>query len=205
MEDRCLPASRGISNPRYSGTPQKPRSVTPTGLSPSMVRHSRRLRLPNLGFLRGPCNPTSPGCYHPGFSLPSAAFGRPYSRHPCWFLFLRVLRCFNSPRSRSLRSAPNGAGSPIRGSWDLRMHAPPPGLSQLATPFVGAQAEPSTRWGNGYTGVPGYHQVQGLMGPSSSLGLSVHDPPGSWTEKNNVDPVGFEPTASALQGRRSPS
>jgi len=36
-------------------------------------------------------------------------------------------------------------GGPIRGSPDLRLHAPPRGLSQLATPFLGAQAEPSTR------------------------------------------------------------
>ena len=35
------------------------------------------------------------------FSLPYAVFGRPYSRHRDCFLFLRVLRCFNSPRSRS--------------------------------------------------------------------------------------------------------
>ena len=36
-------------------------------------------------------------------------------------------------------------GGPIRGSPDLRLHAPPRGLSQLAAPFFGAQAEPSTR------------------------------------------------------------
>ncbi len=35
-------------------------------------------------------------------------------------------------------SAPNGAGSPIRGSRVLRLPAPHPGLSQLATPFFGA-------------------------------------------------------------------
>ncbi len=49
---------------------------------------------------RGSCNPTSLCSRLHRFGLPSAAFGRPYSRHPCWFLFLRVLRCFNSPRSR---------------------------------------------------------------------------------------------------------
>ncbi len=50
-------------------------------------------------------NPTSPRTFARGFGLPSAAFDRLYSRHRCCFLFLRVLRCFISPRSRSLRSA----------------------------------------------------------------------------------------------------
>ena len=36
-------------------------------------------------------------------------------------------------------------GGPIRGSPDLRLHAPTRGLSRLAAPFFGAQAEPSTR------------------------------------------------------------
>ena len=41
-------------------------------------------------------NTTSPICFHIGFSLPCAAFARCYSRHLFWFLFLQVLRCFNS-------------------------------------------------------------------------------------------------------------
>jgi hypothetical protein len=40
---------------------------------------------------------------------------------------------------------PKPVGSPIRGSSDLGLHAPPRGLSQLATPFIGTQAKPSTR------------------------------------------------------------
>ncbi len=40
---------------------------------------------------------------------------------------------------------PKPSGSPIRASPDLRLHAPPRGLSQLATPFFGTQAKPSTR------------------------------------------------------------
>jgi hypothetical protein len=35
------------------------------------------------------------------FSSPYVAFARRYSRHLNWFLFLRLLRCFNSPRSPS--------------------------------------------------------------------------------------------------------
>ena len=48
---RCLPYSRGISNPRYSGTP-KLRFVILTGLSPSMVCLSRQLQHPFLSFNR---------------------------------------------------------------------------------------------------------------------------------------------------------
>ena len=37
------------------------------------------------------------------------------------------------------------AGGPIRGSPDLSLRAAPRGFWQLATPFLGARAEPSTR------------------------------------------------------------
>ena len=81
------------------------------------------------------------------FGLPYAVFGRPYSRHRCCFLFLRVLRCFNSPRSQSQwdRYGFTVAGSPIRESPDQRLLAPTRGISQLGTPFFGARAKPSTR------------------------------------------------------------
>ena len=36
------------------------------------------------------------------FGLASSAFARHYSRNLVWFLFLRVLRCFSSPRSLHL-------------------------------------------------------------------------------------------------------
>ena len=36
------------------------------------------------------------------FGLASSAFARHYSRNLVWFLFLRVLRCFSSPRSLRL-------------------------------------------------------------------------------------------------------
>ena len=96
---------RDIQRAVLRDTP-RPTLVTPTGLSPSMAPHSRGLRLPSVGLCWGPCNPTSPSSFLEGFSLPCAGFGRPYSRHPCWFLFLRVLGCFFSPRSRSLPGAP---------------------------------------------------------------------------------------------------
>ncbi len=40
---------------------------------------------------------------------------------------------------------PKPLGSPIQVSSDLRLHASTRGLSQLATPFIGTQAKPSTR------------------------------------------------------------
>lgn len=72
---------------------------TVTGLSPSLVRRSRRLRV----HRRGSNGVHTPHlfCSHKRFGLPCAAFFRQYSRHRNCFLFLRVLRCFSSPRSRS--------------------------------------------------------------------------------------------------------
>ena len=40
----------------------------------------------------------------------------------------------------------SAAGSPIRGSPDRRLHAATRSISQLATPFVSAQAKPFFRW-----------------------------------------------------------
>ena len=45
-------------------------------------------------------NTTSPLPFGKGFGLPCAVFTRRYLRHRFCFLFLRVLRCFNPPRSR---------------------------------------------------------------------------------------------------------
>lgn len=53
------------------------------------------------------------------------------------FLFLPLLRCFNSGRSRSvLINTQNVLGRPIRKSWVHRLHAPTPGLSQLGTSLI---------------------------------------------------------------------
>ena len=50
------------------------------------------------------CNTTSLTYYYARFSLPCAVFGRSYSPHPNWFLFLQVLRRFNSLCSLTFRS-----------------------------------------------------------------------------------------------------
>ena len=77
--------------------------------------------------------------------LASSAFARHYSRNLGWFLFLRLLRCFSSAGSLrwvmysligSLRKV-----SPFGNPRILRLFAPPRGLSQLVTSFVGSQCQ----------------------------------------------------------------
>ena len=50
------------------------------------------------------------------FGLPFSVFTRCYSQNPNWFLFLRVLRRFNSPRCFSSRSTMVKSHSEILGS-----------------------------------------------------------------------------------------
>ena len=47
--------------------------------------------------IRVTCAVRTPVCTHSG--LGSAGFARRYSRYRCFFLFLRLLRCFSSPGS----------------------------------------------------------------------------------------------------------
>ena len=57
------------------------------------------------------------------------------------FLFLHLLRCFNSVGSQSSRINTKVLGSPIRQSWVQRMYAPRPSLSQLTTTFIGNSSQ----------------------------------------------------------------
>lgn len=98
---RCLPASRRISNRRYSGSPETLRAYAYGAITLSGAAFQRTSASPARVSYGGPTTPHPPNLVGPGFSLPSAVFGRPYSRHRFCFLFLRVLRCFNSPRSPS--------------------------------------------------------------------------------------------------------
>ena len=67
----------------------------------------------------------------------------------CFFLFLRVLRCFSSPRLPPLSYLFHLTvtalswlpGSPIRTSAALRLFAPTRGFSQLVTSFFGSQCQ----------------------------------------------------------------
>ena len=64
-----------------------------TGLSPSAAGFPKTFLL-NLSVT---CAVRTPRCLHRGLASP--AFARRYSRDRCFFLFLRLLRCFSSPGS----------------------------------------------------------------------------------------------------------
>ena len=69
-----------------------------------MARLSSRFRYLDTIALMAVLLPRPRHCYRTG--LGSCAFARRYLRNRCYFLFLRVLRCFSSPRSLTdLRSA----------------------------------------------------------------------------------------------------
>ena len=64
-----------------------------TGLSPSLAGLPRSILLASsVAFAV-----QTPECTHPG--LGSSAFARRYFENRCFFLFLRLLRCFSSPGS----------------------------------------------------------------------------------------------------------
>ena len=78
------------------------------------------------------------------FGLASFPFARRYLGNRFYFLFLRVLRCFSSPRALRMTmdsSYGDGTllppGSPIRSSTDQSLLAAPRSFSQLATTFFG--------------------------------------------------------------------
>ena len=90
----------------------------------------------------------TPACTHAG--LGSFPFARRYSGNRCFFLFLRLLRCFSSPGSPPHTIMPlpalfmcgcmrvPHAGFPIQTPMDQRVFAPPHGFSQLVASFFGS-------------------------------------------------------------------
>ena len=84
-----------------------------TGLSPSLAGLSRTVLLSSCitSAVR------TPECTHSG--LGSSGFARRYSRNRCFFLFLRLLRCFSSPGSPPY---PMDSGMD---TWSLSMWVPP--------------------------------------------------------------------------------
>ncbi len=90
-----LADSDGIPRvPPYSGALLCQLSVLHTGLSPSLVLLSNRVLLQIVIHVVE--SPTTPVCMHTG--LGSSRFARRYSGNRFFFLFLRVMRCFSSPR-----------------------------------------------------------------------------------------------------------
>src|SRR5690606_13817392 len=73
--------------------------------------------------------------------LGCSASARRYSRNHCCFLFLRVLRCFSSPRSPPLRDFPiYGKGCPSRTPADHFVCSDPRAFSQHAASFVASES-----------------------------------------------------------------
>ena len=107
--------SQQISRARcYSGTPHKAGvGFSRTGLSPSTAGHPKTISANHDTFLL-PSREVAleewvpqPRTHNPypvshAYGLASSAFARHYSRNHNCFLFLRVLRCFTSPRSPPL-------------------------------------------------------------------------------------------------------
>ena len=77
------------------GTSDSARSlkVSNTGLSPSLAGFPKTILLDSsINYAV-----RTPACTHAG--LGSSGFARRYSQNRCFFLFLRLLRCFSSPGS----------------------------------------------------------------------------------------------------------
>ena len=109
------------------------------GLSPAMAALSSTFhspRLPDIAVLQ-----PQGGRNH--FGLGSSPFARHYWGNHFYFLFLRVLRCFSSPRSPPKFigwQAFSLPGCPIRKSPDQRSFAPTRSLSQLITSFIACES-----------------------------------------------------------------
>ena len=115
-------------------------SISPTGLLPCFVHLSRYVRLLILcvTWVRYPARIATCG-------LGSSDFARHYFRNRCYFLFLRVLRCFSSPGSPRIpmcsvyvNATLLALSSLIRISADQGSFAAPRSFSQLVTSFFGA-------------------------------------------------------------------
>ena len=115
-------------------------SASRTGLSPSAAGRSRPFRslplrmTPLLLPRHMPCDTAGLG---------SSPFDRLYLGNRCYFLFLRVLRCFSSPGSPRAFRAVSGSlptGCPIRTSGGLSVFATRPGFSQLVTSFFASES-----------------------------------------------------------------
>ena len=112
-------------------------SVSVTGLSPSLAGFPKTVLLPSGSLMQSITPPRTRA------GLGSFPFARRYSGNRCFFLFLRVLRCFSSPGSLPYvmdwrMDDDKSPGFPIQKSADRWICAPPRSLSQLVTSFFGS-------------------------------------------------------------------
>ena len=133
--------SRGTSDPDRSLPPSH------TGLLPSAAQAFHPVIL--LGSQESVYVGPLPRSLRRASGFGCSAFARHYLRNHVCFLFLRVLRCFSSPRfprtTYFIRLYVPGhsprAGFPIRTSADRRLCAPSRGFSQLVASFIGFRCQ----------------------------------------------------------------
>ena len=136
MADGAAGFRQGFSGPALLRIQLRLDSISNTRLSRSPARLSRRFsyQIPaDVAVLQPRARLNAPG-------LGCSAFARHYLRNHCCFLFLRVLRCFSSPRSPL-----------ILGNTSSRYWVPPFGNPRI----------------NGYLRLPGAYRS--LSRPSSPL------------------------------------
>ena len=134
VRGNCPLNSDTIPNVPYSGYFQRPSSFSLRGYHP--LRRSFPGDFASKSEVkRKPYNTTFPRDFARGFSLPSAAFSRPYSRHPNLVSVPPGTKTFQFPGSADLSVS---RGSPIRRFPVQRPHAPRRNFSQLVTSFFAA-------------------------------------------------------------------
>ena len=142
--------SAGIPRvPAYSGSGQPGRHASRTGPSPSAARRSIRFRSLPPKALSPALQPRTPRRHGPG--LGSSPFARRYWGNRFYFLFLRVLRCFSSPRWRPLNRGRRDRSRRVApfGNPRIKGHLPLPAayrsLSRPSSP-PRAKASPMRPW-----------------------------------------------------------
>ena len=169
------------------------------GLSPAAAARSSAFRSPS----RTDVAVLQPHRRRNACGLGFSPFARRYWGNHCCFLFLRVLRCFSSPRWPPAKAGCHPfrmTGCPIRKSADQRLHAPPRGFSQLAASFVasgsqGIRRAPLTTFLRPRI-CGGYFARTCVRSSLSRLSHHV-------IELLCVENNGFEPLTPCLQSRRS--
>ena len=136
----CRRFQTGFLRSRPTQGPGSDGILARTGLSPCAAGLPRPFRFEC--FSKSPAlQPRTPR-KAPG--LGSSPFARRYLGNHYCFLFLRVLRCFSSPRSPPLIVGIRHLcrmGCPIRKSPDRWPFAPPRSLSQLVTSFFAVKSQ----------------------------------------------------------------